>query len=102
MEHFFIITVCVLIVLNSAYEIDELRKEDGYPICICPRIYAPVCASNGKTYGNTCEFNCKKLRTTRNENLRIVAYGRCDEQENTILQKIIKRTDEKFKGTAFR
>jgi hypothetical protein len=25
--------------------------------CICPEIYAPVCA-NGKTYGNSCEAQC--------------------------------------------
>ncbi|CAL1532106.1 unnamed protein product [Lymnaea stagnalis] len=30
----------------------------------CPRIYSPVCASNGVTYNSRCEFevaDCKKL-----------------------------------------
>jgi hypothetical protein len=26
--------------------------------CICPKVYAPVTCSNGKTYTNLCAANC--------------------------------------------
>ena len=41
----------------------------------CPRISRPVCASNGKTYGNECTFRNAKCS---NKKLRIVHKGRCN------------------------
>ncbi|KAJ8946553.1 hypothetical protein NQ314_008867 [Rhamnusium bicolor] len=81
--------VLLFVTVSSAHNIDEIKENDGY-YCVCPRIYAPVCASNGRTYGNTCEFTCKKARSL--ENLSIVTYGRCDDPDH--LQNIFKTVRE--------
>ncbi|KAJ3659428.1 hypothetical protein Zmor_011117 [Zophobas morio] len=49
--------------------------------CICTRIYAPVCASNGISYGNKCEFLCHLKSRPREEqkSLSIVKFGACEE-----------------------
>lgn len=30
--------------------------------CLCPDLYAPVCAENGKTYSNPCEAECDDVQ----------------------------------------
>ncbi|GAB5567262.1 serine protease inhibitor Kazal-type 9 [Prionailurus iriomotensis] len=47
------------------------RREEGF----CYEIYAPICGSDGKTYGNDCFF-CSEVRKTNNK-LKFVHFGKC-------------------------
>lgn len=44
--------------------------------CICPAVYAPVCASNGVTYDSKCHFHCAQIRRS---DLKIIFKGKCNE-----------------------
>ena len=43
---------------------------------ICPMNYAPVCGSNGKTYGNLCQLNADACRNPR-QNIKLKHNGAC-------------------------
>lgn len=63
---------------NFKWDVDldlELEKD---PNCICENIRNPVCASNGRTYPNPCEFRCVAVTPLgRFMNLYIKHYGIC-------------------------
>lgn len=42
----------------------------------CTAIYSPVCASDGQTYGNECEFDVAKCQSS-DDSLAIVSTGEC-------------------------
>lgn len=69
--------IAVLVVATSVFA--QVEEEDVRPRCPCPRIYQPLCASDGLTYPNACEFECV-LKRTRDPNFRIIKSGRCEEE----------------------
>ncbi|CAG7835807.1 unnamed protein product [Allacma fusca] len=44
--------------------------------CFCTREFSPVCASNGKTYSNPCEFGCAQRQR---KGLEITKTGPCED-----------------------
>lgn len=65
----------VLVTVFLAIVAVATASDDDLPNCFCTRELAPVCASNGVTYSNKCEFNCAKkelvLRGISGKNYKI-------------------------------
>lgn len=45
--------------------------------CPCPRSFDPICASNGESYDNECQFLCAQLEA--GGTLYVKWHGYCDE-----------------------
>ncbi|XP_060551702.1 PI-actitoxin-Avd5a-like [Ruditapes philippinarum] len=75
--------VCILfccLVIQSVSGHDhqnDIPDADCNQICIA--IGAPVCGSDGKTYGHACEFN---IGQCKNEELKLSHTGPCPVQLN--------------------
>lgn len=61
---------------------DALNKEEEKK-CACHKIMSPVCASNGKTYTNSCLFKCaQKEHRAKGQIINIVHRGHCKTDDN--------------------
>ncbi|CAG9826663.1 unnamed protein product [Diabrotica balteata] len=43
--------------------------------CLCNRVYAPVCGTDGKTYDSQCDLNCE---VETDHSLEIKHFGECE------------------------
>ena len=57
--------------LFVASELDAAKRRCP---SICPEYYSPICASNGKTYGNICIF---RVAACRDPSIKFVKRGTC-------------------------
>lgn len=75
-----VLMISFVIVISSTIEASAIPEPDNSPSrgrssCACPRMYDPICGSNGITYGNECTFLCAARKRT---DLRIVRRDACD------------------------
>lgn len=53
-----------------------LSNTDCADLIACPAEFAPVCGSNGVTYGNACELEMAACKA-RDKKLKVFASGPC-------------------------
>lgn len=73
-----VLLMSISVFISTTIEASAVPEVQRRSICACPRMYVPVCASNGVTYGNTCTFNCAASKVA---NLKIMREGECDDDD---------------------
>ncbi|XP_073961581.1 protease inhibitor 2-like isoform X2 [Choristoneura fumiferana] len=67
-----------LLALASAYQ-----ETPWLSSCPCGRIYVPLCGSDGLTYNNRCEFDCRASQLRKilgvDNNIFVKKTGRCED-----------------------
>lgn len=70
-----ILAVTIVAIISSTIEASAIPEPRGRSSCACPRMYDPICGSNGITYGNECTFLCAQSKRT---DLKMVRRDACD------------------------
>ncbi|XP_028168242.1 serine protease inhibitor dipetalogastin-like isoform X2 [Ostrinia furnacalis] len=73
-----ILFVAVLLLCAGA----QASQTSG-PSCACARIYQPLCGSDGQTYNNLCELQCRAEYNAKHGRAPLEVYkrGRCENYE---------------------
>ncbi|XP_051790206.1 trypsin inhibitor ClTI-1-like [Erpetoichthys calabaricus] len=68
---------CLLVLTSGAILPSRGIKPEcsSYPLPACPRMYIPVCGTDGETYGNECELCVDNMR--RKDQVYILNYDEC-------------------------
>lgn len=81
-----------LIKYGNCYDPDTTTIVDpDVPNCVCPALYAPVCAVSGVTYSNSCVAKCAGVGIEHDGKCR--GYTTCEYYEDDRGCKITKCTD---------
>ncbi|CAB3252553.1 unnamed protein product [Arctia plantaginis] len=54
----------------------DAMKEHPEGMCKCPRVYFPVCATNGVSYSNACVMHCTRFNVTVRRDGPCIEYRR--------------------------
>ena len=67
-----VLMMSIVILISSRIEASAIPDRS---LCACPRMYDPICASNGVTYGNECTFLCAARKRS---DLKMVKRDACE------------------------
>lgn len=78
-----VLMVSIVVIISSTIEASafpepENGRSKGRSLCACPRMYDPICGSNGITYGNECTFLCAQNKLS---DLRMVKRDACESDD---------------------
>lgn len=66
----------VITILVAAFVAQNSAEDDSHqPLCMCPKIFAPVCGTDLVTYANLCLLDCEK---ERKPDLEAKFHGDCE------------------------
>ncbi|XP_070591939.1 ovomucoid-like [Erythrolamprus reginae] len=76
---FFLLALAMVFLYSETAAMDFPELEiycKGYPKPICTKQYEPLCASDGKIYGNQCEFCNAYVSSGRT--LQLLKFEKCE------------------------